>query len=101
VEIYVGGDKMSSHLVGMKMKGAKVVVKRPILNSIVPPNKKADLKSAFGVCPLFGAITLFTSSEARFNQKAYALKGFPILCFLLFGLNPFQDSYGFPNPIRL
>jgi hypothetical protein len=65
------------------------------------PNKKADLKSAFGVCPLFGAITLFTSSEARFSQRAYASKGFPILCFLLFGLNPFQDSYGFPNPIRL
>ena len=60
-------------------------------------NKKADLKSAFGVCPLFGTITLFPSSEARFSQRAYALEGFPFLCFLLFGLSPFGDSYGFPN----
>jgi hypothetical protein len=64
-------------------------------------NEKADLASAFGVCPLFGATTLFTSSEARFSQRAYALKGFPFLCFFLSGLNPFQDSCGFPNPICL
>ena len=64
-------------------------------------NEKADLTSAFGVCPLFGATTLFTSSEVRFSHRAYALKGFPFLCFVLSGLNPFQDSCGFPNPIRL
>ncbi len=64
-------------------------------------NKKADLKSAFGVCPLFGTITVFPSSEARFSQRAYALEGFPFLCFLLFGLSPFWDSCGFPNPFGL
>jgi len=64
-------------------------------------NEKADLTSAFGVCPFFGATTLSTSSEARFSQRAYTLKGFPFLCFVLSGLNPFQDSCGFPNPIRL
>jgi len=41
------------------------------------------------VCVLLGAITLFTSSEARFSQRAYASMGLPVLCFHLFGLNPF------------
>ena len=41
-------------------------------------NKKADVKSAFDVCPLFGATTLFTSSEACFAWGVYALTGFPI-----------------------
>jgi len=46
-------------------------------------NEKADLKSAFGVCPHSRAITLFTSSGTRFDQRDYASKGFPVLCFLL------------------
>ncbi len=63
--------------------------------------EKADLKSAFGVCPhTWGNHPLHFIRNPLW-PRSLRIEGFPGLCFLPLGLNPFEDSHELPNPIHL
>jgi hypothetical protein len=42
----------------------------------------------------------FALSVPSFGQPAYTTEGFPVLCLVLLGLNPFKDSCGLLSPTR-